>query len=121
MDMLQEIIIKTRRVPITLGPTGKGESVARQLDVALMSAGFKLSKDLLEHLSSQHPAVATDLAKTILGAVKELVGDHVQHNVYFPTSLKMSRTPSHFGGRKFFACSSWVTRAMGAISTPIRR
>lgn len=81
--MLPEIIAKTQRVPVTSGPTGKSEHVARQLDVALMSAGFKLSKDLLEHLSSQHPVVATDLAKTILGAVKELVGDHVQHNVYF--------------------------------------
>ncbi len=81
--MLREIIARTLRVPATFGTKGNGENIARQLDVALMAVSFKLSRDLLEHLSSLHPAIVTDVARTILAAVKELVGDHVQHNVYF--------------------------------------
>jgi len=81
--MLAEIIKRTLRVPALIGPAGNSESIARQLDIALLSVGFKLSRELLEHLSSHHPAQVTDLGKSILTAVRELVGDHVEHNVYF--------------------------------------
>jgi Na+-translocating ferredoxin:NAD+ oxidoreductase RnfE subunit len=38
---------------------------------------------LLEHVSGLEPGVAMDLAVRVLGAVRELVGDHVAHNAYF--------------------------------------
>jgi stress response protein SCP2 len=82
--MLRELVERTLRIPALVGgPTGNGETVARQLDVALMAVGFKLSKEALAHLSTQHPAVVKNQAQTILAAVENLVGAHVQHNVYF--------------------------------------
>lgn len=81
--MLDAVIRKTLRVPAVTGPGGDGSAVARQLDAALMSVGFKLSKDLLEHLSERDPAMVKGVAGRVLSAVRELVGDHVEHNVYF--------------------------------------
>src|SRR5580765_833258 len=81
--MLQAIIKKTLRVPTLAGESGNGGCIARKLDIALMAVGFKLSRELLEHFSALHPSLVTEQGKTILAAVKELVGDHVQHNVYF--------------------------------------
>ncbi|PRY35386.1 TerD family protein [Umezawaea tangerina] len=82
--MLEKLIIqKTLRVPAVAGATGDATSVSRQLDVVLMSAGFKASGPLLEHLSRLEPGTAMDAAVRVLGAVRELVGDHVAHNVYF--------------------------------------
>lgn len=82
-SMLQAIIQKTLRVPLIEEQKGNGESVTRQLDIALMGTGFKLSKDLFEHLASLHPIVVKANGAFILDAVRELVGDHVRHNVYF--------------------------------------
>ncbi len=79
----ENIIKKTLRVPALTGDSGNGEKVVRQLDVALMSVGFKLSKELIQHQSSKHPITVTMMGGLLLKAVRELVGVHVNHNVYF--------------------------------------
>ncbi|MEV4510032.1 hypothetical protein AB0K00_13840 [Dactylosporangium sp. NPDC049525] len=82
--MLEQLIIqKTLRVPASTGPAGDGTPVARQLDAALLDVGFSASRALLEHVGALAPAPAMDLAATVVSAVRELVGDHVQHNAYF--------------------------------------
>ena len=54
------MIRKTMRVPARDAAPGDGTAMARRLDAALLSVGFTLSKDLLEHLSQRDPqAVAT--------------------------------------------------------------
>jgi hypothetical protein len=78
------VIAKTGRIPVPKGPSGDGAGAARQLDGALMSAGFKLSADLMAALSALSPTTVVDLAETcVLPTVSRLIGDHVQHNVYF--------------------------------------
>ena len=82
--MLEKLIIqKTLRVPASTGAAGDGTPVARQLDAALLDVGFSASRALLEHVGALAPAPAMDLAATVVSAVRELVGDHVQHNAYF--------------------------------------
>ena len=44
VDVRQALIAKTLRVPAAEGPAGDGGAVARGLDVALLSAGFKCSR-----------------------------------------------------------------------------
>lgn len=90
-----QIIQKTLRVPAADGQPGDGAMVARQLDSALLSVGFKASRELLEHLSGLDPNTVIDTSVRVLAAVRELVGDHVQHNTYFrdfplnvPTSVE---------------------------------
>jgi hypothetical protein len=81
---IEEIIVRrTLRVPVPEGPFGDGRAVARQFDVALMDAGYKLSDDLFAKLSYLEPGVAIDLAVRTLATVRKMVGDHVKHNVYF--------------------------------------
>src|SRR4051812_47550922 len=77
------IIAKTLRVPASTGAAGNGAPVARQLDAALLEAGFSASRELLEHVGALAPEPAMDLAATVVSAVRELVGDHVRHNAYF--------------------------------------
>ena len=77
------LIQKTLRVPAVDGPTGDGSAVARQLDAALLSVGFTASGELLTHLSGLEFGLAMDTAAETVGAVRELVGDHVRHNTYF--------------------------------------
>ena len=48
-----------------------------------MSVGCKLSADLLERLSGLSDGVVVDIAVRTLRTVREMTGDHVQHNVYF--------------------------------------
>ena len=82
--MLEKMIIqRTLRVPASTGEAGDGTSVARQLDAALLDVGFSASRDLLEHIGALATGPALDLASTVVSAVRELVGDHVQHNAYF--------------------------------------
>jgi hypothetical protein len=78
-----KLIQKTLRVPAPAGEPGDGAAAARQFDAALMSVGFKASGQLLQHLSTLHPGTVIDTAVCALGAVKHLVGDHIEHNVYF--------------------------------------
>ncbi|MDP9794099.1 hypothetical protein J2S43_002611 [Catenuloplanes nepalensis] len=82
--MLEKLIIaRTLRVPASTGAAGDGGAVARQLDAVLLDAGFAASRELLEHVGRLAPGPAMDLAVTAVGAVRELVGDHVRHNAYF--------------------------------------
>jgi hypothetical protein len=82
--VLEELIIqKTLRVPASTGAAGDGTPVARQLDAGLLDVGFSASRALLEHVGGLAPGPALDLAATVVSAVRELVGDHVQHNAYF--------------------------------------
>src|SRR5256885_9835715 len=82
--VLEKLIIqKTLRVPASTGSAGDGTPVARQLDAALLDVGFSASRALLEHVGGLAPGPALDLAATVVSAVRELVGDHVQHNAYF--------------------------------------
>ncbi|MFI6642732.1 hypothetical protein [Streptomyces sp. NPDC050504] len=87
---LEPLVVRhTLRVPAPSGPgrpagsEGQGAAAARQFDTALMSVGFKLSADLLEHLSELPGAVVADTAARTLDTVRRMVGDHVRHNVYF--------------------------------------
>lgn len=77
------MIRKTMRVPVRPAASGDGTAMARRLDAALLSVGFTLSRELLEHLSKHDPQAVATLAVKVLAAVRELVGDHVAHNVYF--------------------------------------
>ncbi|WP_433618812.1 hypothetical protein ACQP2P_22250 [Dactylosporangium sp. CA-139114] len=82
--MLEKLIVsKTLRVPASTGAAGDGAAVARQLDAALLDAGFSASRALLEHVGGLAPGPAMDLAAAAVSAVRELVGDHVRHNAYF--------------------------------------
>lgn len=82
--MLEKLIIqRTLRVPASTGAAGDGTAVARQLDAALLDVGFSASRELLEHVGALATGPAMDLAATVVAAVRELVGDHVQHNAYF--------------------------------------
>jgi hypothetical protein len=81
---LEPLVIRhTRRLPRPTGPAGEGAVAARQFDAALMSVGFKLSAELLARLSGLSEGTVVDTAVRTLGAVREMVGDHVEHNVYF--------------------------------------
>lgn len=79
--MRTTIIKKTLRVPASDGAPGDGAAVARQLDAALISSGFKASRELLEHVGGL--AEAEDFAAETVRAVKELIGARGQHNPYF--------------------------------------
>src|ERR1700750_1277443 len=78
-----QIIQRTLRVPPPTGAEGDGAVVVRQLDAVLVRVGFACSRELLDHLSGLRPDAAMDAAVAIVGAVRELVGDHVAHNAYF--------------------------------------
>lgn len=83
-DRLEPLVIRhTRRLPLPTGPAGQGDVAARQFDAVLMSAGFKLSADLLAQLSGLSEGTVVDTAVRTLRTVREMAGDHVRHNVYF--------------------------------------
>ncbi|MFI7178635.1 hypothetical protein [Streptomyces spororaveus] len=77
------VLRHTHRVPCPTGAAGEGVVAARQFDAALMSVGFKLSAQLLDHLSGLSEAAVVDTAVQTLGTVREMAGDHVQHHTYF--------------------------------------
>ncbi|MFE5852836.1 hypothetical protein ACFQ61_06405 [Streptomyces sp. NPDC056500] len=81
---LEPLVIRhTHRLPAPSGPVGQGGVAARQFDAALMSVGFKLSAALLERLSGLAEEAVVATAARTLETVREMVGDHVQHNAYF--------------------------------------
>ena len=81
--MLQDIVKRTLRVPIVSEQKGDGESVTRQLDVALMGIGCKLSADLFAHFTECDPQHVSRIGSTIITAMREALGGHIQHNTYF--------------------------------------
>ncbi|MEU1866339.1 hypothetical protein [Streptomyces gardneri] len=81
---LEHLVVRhTRRLPSPTGPAGDGAAAARRFDAALMTAGFKLSAELIERLSGFAEPTVVETAVRTLATVRELVGDHVRHNVYF--------------------------------------
>ncbi|MFJ3504848.1 hypothetical protein [Streptomyces sp. NPDC090135] len=81
---LERLVVRhTRRVPVPAGPAGDGAGAVRQLDAALATAGFKLSADLFDALSGLARETVLATAVRTLETVRELVGDHVRHNVCF--------------------------------------
>lgn len=81
--MFGKIVARTLRVPKVIREEGFGETVARQLDIALLKVGFKLSHELLEYLSYRNMEEVAALGRELLSVVRELVGDHIAHNPYF--------------------------------------
>lgn len=82
-DLEPLVIRHTHRIPFPKGSAGEGAATARQFDAALTSVGFKLSVELLEHLSGLSEAAVLRTAERTLRIVSEMVGDHVRHNSYF--------------------------------------
>ncbi|MGK5545809.1 hypothetical protein ACSNOH_13910 [Streptomyces sp. URMC 127] len=81
---LEPLVIRhAHRLPAPTGPAGQGGVAARQFDSALLSVGFKLSAELLRHLSGLAEETVLDVAARTLGTVREMAGDHVRHNAYF--------------------------------------
>jgi stress response protein SCP2 len=62
---------------------GDSFAMARTLDSLLVNTGFKLSPELFNVLSGMNTYDCGKLSRNILKSVKELVGGHVEHNVYF--------------------------------------
>lgn len=77
------VIRHTHHVPCPTGSGGEGGTTARQFDAALLSVGFKLSAELLGHLSGLSEDTVVDIAVQTLRTVQEMGGDHVRHNTYF--------------------------------------
>ena len=77
------VLTYTNRLPRPAGPAGSGGIAARQFDAVLMSAGFKCSGELLACLAGLSQGAVIDTAVRVLPAVREMVGEHRQHNVYF--------------------------------------
>ncbi|MFH7597296.1 hypothetical protein WDV06_19655 [Streptomyces racemochromogenes] len=81
---LESLVVRhTRRLPLPSGPAGRGGTAARRFDAALLSVGFTLSAPLLEHLAGLAEETVVETASRTLDTVREMVGDHVAHNVYF--------------------------------------
>ncbi|MFD3660818.1 hypothetical protein ACFWVF_09470 [Streptomyces sp. NPDC058659] len=81
---LEHLVVRhTLRLPCPTGPAGDGAAAVRRFDAALMTAGFTLSTELIERLSGCAEPTVVDTAVRTLATVRELVGDHVRHNVYF--------------------------------------
>ncbi|MCB8901785.1 MULTISPECIES: TerD family protein [unclassified Streptomyces] len=81
---LEHLVVRhTHRLPSPTGPAGDGAAATRRFDAALMTAGFKLSGELVERLSGLAGPTVVETAVRTLVTVRELVGDHVRHNVYF--------------------------------------
>ncbi|MFJ6658993.1 TerD family protein [Streptomyces sp. NPDC091377] len=83
-NSLESLVIRhTHRLPRPAGAAGEGAVAARQFDAVLASVGFKLSAELMERLSTLSRAAVVHTARRTLDTVREMVGDHARHNVYF--------------------------------------
>lgn len=82
--LLELVVTRSHRVPVgATTRSGDGSAVTRQFDAVLMSAGFKMSGDLLSVLASRDPGEVMDLAVRVLPVVRKMSGAHSTHNVYF--------------------------------------
>ncbi len=77
------VIRRTLRVPTPSGPEGNSAPIVRQFDAALMSVGFKLSDELFTRLCGYSEGTVIDTAVSVLAVARQMVGDHIEHNVYF--------------------------------------
>jgi hypothetical protein len=83
MDLNEAVIARTRRVPLPEAVPGDASAVTRQLDAALVSAGFKLSRELFADLSAREAGQVLDSGLGVLAAARQMAGDNVRHNPYF--------------------------------------
>lgn len=83
MDLNEAVIARRRRVPLPEPVPGDGAVVVRQLDAALVSAGFKLSRGLFEDLAAREAGQVIEIGVAVLHSARKLAGDHVRHNPYF--------------------------------------
>jgi stress response protein SCP2 len=81
--MIQTIIQKRHVFPAVTREAGKSATIARQLDTALMQNGFKLSHALFTFVAESNVCAALEISGQLIAAVKQELGAHVQHNVYF--------------------------------------
>lgn len=80
-----DLILSTRFIFPTLDTKSKGNShtIARQLDVALMENGFKMSHDLFNYVAGLSFKDSIFASQTMLNSVEKIVGSHVKHKTYF--------------------------------------
>lgn len=83
VSLLEAVIARCHRVPLPERMPGDGVVVARQLDAALMSAGFKCSQELFADLAGREAGQVMEIGAAVVRAVRRIAGDHVQHNPYF--------------------------------------
>ncbi|CAG6391893.1 TerD family protein [Actinacidiphila cocklensis] len=79
------VVRHTLRIPASGGstPIGNAWPLVRQLDAALLSAGFTLSAEARRYLAGLPDPLATCAGVRTIDAVRELAGAHVRHNAYF--------------------------------------
>jgi len=82
MDIHEQIIAKTLRIPCQGARDGTGQAATRRLDVALMKVGFKLDNEAFATLSGRNYLLVENTGRLVLRAVKSLVGVKA-HNPYF--------------------------------------
>lgn len=82
-QIIDLVVRRTWRVPLTSVSTGDAASVARRFDAVLLTSGFKASGRLLSYLGALSPQDARVVSVQVLAVVREVIGAHVQHNAYF--------------------------------------
>lgn len=86
-ELFHMIVERTQRVPLVvvspLAASTEGEAYARQLDVALMDAGFKADRSILQTISRMSRTESDVVGSALVHSVKKIVGDNVRHNTYF--------------------------------------
>lgn len=81
--LVDQLVQRTLRVPRIDVASGDGREATLHLDGVLLGVGFKLSSELFAYLSGLDPQAVRTLGVRLRTILRELVGDHVQHNVYF--------------------------------------
>jgi stress response protein SCP2 len=82
-DIIKTILRKKLIFPNLPSKKGDSNTIARQLDITLISIGFRLSNKLFLDIAHSSFEDALNKSVIILETAKEIVGDHVKHNVYF--------------------------------------
>lgn len=82
--MSRSLLVTTRRLVAMYDfAPGDGAAAARELDVALMALGHKMSGPLLAHLAGLERNAVLKAGMDLLDTVASTVGAHVRHNPYF--------------------------------------
>ena len=86
-DLFNLIVTRTLRVPLPrVDPSANvahGDDYARQLDVALMDAGFKADRAILRQVRLMDDSTRKAFGSALTKAVLASAGGLVRHNVYF--------------------------------------
>ncbi|GAB3719588.1 TerD family protein [Nocardiopsis oceani] len=107
----REIIQRTLRVPEPIGAPGDGSAATRQLDAALLTAGFALSGELRSRIEVLSDEDVHRVARQVMDAVRELAGAHARHNVYFRNFPEKVPNTVEF----------WLTCLVSALGDPEAR